>query len=153
VGDGSGLSWSELPSELARADLLGLAYLATLRADGRPRIGPVEAHVWDGRLLIGVMPRSLRARDLTRDSRCTLQTAVSGPDSGDPELKLYCRAVGAQGEPAGAWWAGRPTGEVHVYALEIEEAALVEWNLGQGEMTVTSWSSQRGLHTTSRPYP
>ena len=147
------MSWAELPPELARPDLLGLVYLATLRADGRPRVGPVEAHIWEGEVLIGVMPRSLRARDLVRDARCTLQSAVAGPDSGDPELKLYCRAVAARGEPPGAWWTGRPLGDVRVYELAIDEAALVEWNLGRAEMTVTSWSPARGPRTLTRPYP
>ena len=141
MGGRPALSWSQLPSELARADLLGFAYVGTLRPDGRPRIGPVEAHAWDGRLLIGVMPRSLKARDLERDPHCTLQSAVSGPDTGEPELKLYCRAVLAEGRPPGAWWAGRPAGDVRVYELEIDEAALVEWNLGDGEVIVTSWSA------------
>jgi hypothetical protein len=146
-------SWDEVPPELARADLLGFAYLATMRADGRPRISPVEAHVWDGQLLIGVMPRSLKARDLARDPRCTLQSVVAGPDSGEPELKLYCRAVEARGEPAGAWWTGRTPADVLVYELEVEEAALVEWNLESGLMTVTSWSPSRGVQTATRPYP
>jgi hypothetical protein len=145
------VSWGALPPELARADLLGLVYLGTLRPDGRPRIGPAEAHVWQGELLIGVMPRSLRARDLARDPRCTLQSAVSGPDAGDPELKLYCRAVAADGEPPGAWWTGRA--EAAVYALDVDEAALVEWDLGRGEMKVTSWSPGRALRTTTSPYP
>jgi pyridoxamine 5'-phosphate oxidase-like protein len=127
--------------------------LATLRADGRPRLGPVEAHLADGRLLIGVMPRSLKARDLERDPRCTLQSVVADPDSGEPELKLYCRAVPSHGEPAGAWWAGRAPADVRVHELEIDEAALVEWNLARGEMTVTSWSPARGTRTARRPYP
>jgi hypothetical protein len=145
------VSWRALPPELARADLLGFAYLGTLRADGRPRISPVEAHLWEGELLI-VMPHSLKARDLARDSRCTLQSLVAGPDSGEPELKLYCRAVKAEGEPPGAWWTGRPV-DARVHSLEVEEAALVEWNLRSGEMTVTGWSPTRGLRTTTRPYP
>ena len=153
MGERPTLSWAELPSELARADLLGFAYFATLRTDGRPRLGPVETHVWDGRLLIGVMPRSLKARDLERDPRCTLQSVVASPDSGEPELKLYCSAVPAEGEPPGAWWTGRPAGDVRVYELQVDEAALVEWNLAEAEMTVTSWSPSRGLHTAIRPYP
>jgi hypothetical protein len=153
VGERPALSWAELPPELARDDLLGFAYLGTLRRDGRPRISPVEAHVLDGRLLIGVMPRSLKARDLEHDPRCTLQSVVADPDSGEPELKLYCSAVPSEGEPPGAWWTGRPAGDVRVYELEIDEAALVEWNPGDGEVTVTSWSHARGLLTTTRPYP
>jgi hypothetical protein len=152
------VSWGGLPAGIAGpgGDLLerrGLAMLGTLRADGRPRLSAVEAHVADGRLLIGVMPRSLKARDLERDPRCTLQTVVADPHSGEPELKLYGRAVPSQGEPAGAWWAGRAAGDVRVHELEIEEAALVEWNLARGEMTVTSWSQARGTSTATRPYP
>jgi hypothetical protein len=154
VGGRPALTWAELPPGLARADLLGgFAYLGTLRTDGRPRIGLVEAHVWKGRLLIGVMPRSLKARDLARDSRCTLQTVVAQPDSGDPELKLYCRAVPAEGEPPGAWWTGRRSGDVHVHELRIDEAALVEWNPARAEMTVTSWSAAGGLRSSTRTYP
>jgi hypothetical protein len=153
VGQRPALSWAELPDELARADLLGFAYLGTVRRDGWPRISPVEAHVLDGRLLIGVMPRSLKARDLERDPRCTLQSAVAGPDSGDPELKLYCRAATAVGETAAGWWASRTAEVAHVYELRVEEAALVEWDLCSAEMTVTSWSPEGGVQTTRRPYP
>jgi hypothetical protein len=152
------VSWGDLPPGIAGPgqDLLerrGLAILGTLRADGRPRLGPVEAHVLDTRLLIGAMSRSLKARDLERDPRCTVQTVVAGPDSGEPELKLYCNAVPSAGEPPGAWWSGRAAGDVRVYELEIDEAALVEWNLSLGEMTVISWSPKRGEKTATRRYP
>lgn len=147
------MSWGALPPALARADLLGFAYLGTLRPDGRPRISAVEAHVWQGELLIGVMPRSLKARDLARDPRCTVQSLVHDPDSGEPELKLYCRAGEGEGAPPGAWWTGRPPDQAHVYVLTVEEAALVEWDLERGKMTVTSWSPARGARTATRAYP
>jgi hypothetical protein len=152
------VSWGDLPPGIAGPgrDLLerrGLAMLGTLRADGRPRLGPVEAHVVGARLLLGAMPRSLKARDLERDPRCTLQSVVADPHSGEPELKLYCRAVPSEGEPPGAWWAGRAAADALVYELEIDEAALVEWDLELGEMTVCSWSPERGLRTATRPYP
>jgi hypothetical protein len=125
------VTWGDLPPGIAGPgeDLLerrGLAILGTLRADGRPRLGPVEAHVAGARLLIGAMPRSLKARDLERDPRCTVQTVVADPDSGEPELKLYCHAVPSEGHPPRAWWADRTAEDVHVYELEIDEAALVE---------------------------
>lgn len=147
------MSWSKLPREVARADLLGFGYLGTLRRDGRPRLGPVETHVWEGRLLIGVMTRSLRARDLDRDPRCTLHSVVAELDSGEPELKLYCTAVAAELEPPGAWWKGRPACDARVYELGIDEASLVEWDLAGAKMTVTNWSPARGLRTARRPYP
>jgi hypothetical protein len=134
-------------------DRVGLGLLGTLRSDGWPRIGPVEPHVTGGRLLIGVMPRSLKARDLARDPRCTLQSVVGDPHSGEPELKLYCRAVEAHGAPPGAWWTGRPTREVNVFELEIEQAAFVEWDTERGEMKVTRWSSRDELRTATHRYP
>jgi hypothetical protein len=132
---------------------VGLALLGTLRSDGWPRIGPVEPHVTGQRLLIGVMARSLKARDLARDPRCTLQSVVSDPHSGEPELKLYCRAVEATAAPPGAWWTGRPAGEVHVFELEIEQAAFVEWDIERGEMRITSWSTAHDVRTATHPYP
>jgi hypothetical protein len=153
VGERPALSWGELPAVLGRADLLGFAYLGTVRPDGRPRIGAVEALVADTRLLIGVMPRSLKARDIERDPRCTLQSVVGDPEAGGPELKLYCRAVPAEGEPPGAWWTGRAVSDVRVYELMVDEAALVDWNLATSEMTVTSWSPARGLRIVTRSYP
>jgi Pyridoxamine 5'-phosphate oxidase len=130
-----------------------MALLATLRRSGWPRAGPAEAYVADRRLLIGVMARSARARDLARDPRCTLQSVVSAPNSGDPELKLYCRAVPGEGGPPGAWWSGRPAADVRVHALEIVGAALVSWDLAHAAMTVASWSPGRGFRRSSRPYP
>jgi hypothetical protein len=155
------MSWSALEAaasaiaERGKAclDRVGLALLGTLRTDGWPRISPVEPHVADGALLIGVMARSLKARDLARDPRCTVQSAVTDSDSGEPELKLYCRAVEASGTPPGAWWTGRRAGEARVFDLEIEQAALVEWDVEHGEMTVTSWFPAHDVRTTTRRYP
>ncbi len=112
----------------------------------------MEAYVADARLLVGAMARSLKARDVERDPRCTLQSVVTDPDAGEPELKLYCHALPSTGEPSGAWWAGR-LDAARVYALAIDEAALVEWEVAQGRMNVTSWSPERGLRRRSRRYP
>jgi hypothetical protein len=152
------MNWGELEAaapaiaERGKAclDRVGLALLGTLRADGWPRIGPVEPHVVGGQLLIGVIARSLKARDLARDPRCTLQSVVSHPDSGEPELKLYCSAAATSGAPPGAWWTRRPAGEAHVFELRIAQAALVEWDVERSEMTVTSWSPSGNLRTATR---
>lgn len=51
-----------------------------------------------GHLLFGAMARSGKARDLVRDPLCVLHSAVSGPDTGVGELKVYGRAVEADAE-------------------------------------------------------
>ncbi len=56
-----------------------LTLVGTLRHDGWPRISPVEALVWNGQLYLGMMWRSLKARDLLRDPRCVVHTVVADP--------------------------------------------------------------------------
>jgi Pyridoxamine 5'-phosphate oxidase len=160
------MTWRELEEgspDLARLgrerlDQVGVALLGTLRADGSPRISPVEPHVAAGQLLIGVMPWSAKARDLARDPRCTLHSAVTGPDTGESELKLYGRAVAAEDSVLlaavdDAWWSGRAAGEARVFALAIERAVLVQWNIAGGVMTLRRWSRERGATTLQRAYP
>lgn len=131
--------------------------LGTIRDDGSPRISPVEAHVARGHLLFGTMPWSLKTRDLQRDGRCVLHSAVVSPDSGEGELKLYGRATAADERLADAcqdaWWAARPAGAVSVFSLDIDEAAFVSWELERGQMTVRRWTSQAGYSETRRDYP
>jgi hypothetical protein len=65
-----------------RFEATGLGFLATLRADGSPRISGIEPSFWEGDLWLGMMPGSRKARDLLRDPRCALHAA-----SVDKEVK------------------------------------------------------------------
>jgi hypothetical protein len=142
----------------ARLESTRMALLGTLRADGSPRISPIEPYFTSADLLLGGMARSLKARDLMRDPRCVLHSAISDPDAGEPEFKLYGTAVAItdaerRNARADAWWAAHPPDAAYVFTLDIEQAAAVTWALGSGEMTVTRWSSARGLEQTTRSYP
>lgn len=140
-----------------RLDRAGIALLGTLREDGSPRISPVEPVFAEEHLLIGVMPWSLKARDLVRDSRCVLHSAVGALDAGESEFKLYGRALDVDDEVrkarADAWWVSRPRGDARVLSLSVEQAALVEWDLHRGEMTLTRWAPERGTSRVMREYP
>ena len=50
----------------------GLAFLATVRKDGSPRVHPVCPFVFRGRLFIATDPRSPKRHDLKRDGRYVL---------------------------------------------------------------------------------
>jgi len=141
----------------ARLDETRVALLATLRKDGSPRISPVEPFFAEGHLLFGAMAWTLKARDLDRDPRCTLHSAITGPNEGEPELKLYARAIEADDDlraacPTG-WWTDQPHDAARVFSLSIEEAAFVTWDYEAGEMTVKRWSQKTGLMTSRRSYP
>jgi hypothetical protein len=141
----------------ARLDETRVALLATLRRDGSPRVSPIEPFFAAGQLLFGAMAWTLKARDLERDARCTLHSAITGPNEGEPELKLYGRAIEADDDlraacPSG-WWTDEPHEAARVFSLSIEEAAFVTWDYEGGEMTVRRWSRETGLKTSRRSYP
>ena len=157
-------TWQELEAaapmiaRLARQRLEGMrvALLGTIRSDGSPRISPVEPYLSQGHLLFGAMSWSHKTRDLLRDPRCVLHTAITGPDAGEPEVKLYGRAVEAPTEIrencASGWWQTRHDAAV-VFILRVEVATSIEWNLHDGQMLSRRWSPGRGLTETARSYP
>lgn len=139
----------------ARFEATRIALLGTLRADGSPRISPIEPYFTPGDLLLGAMSRSLKAVDLRRDPRCVLHSAISEPDAAEPEFKLYGTAVDAPDRDArpDAWWMSHPQDAARVFALNVQSAAAVAWELERGEMTVTRWSERDGLAQATRSYP
>jgi len=159
------VSWAEVEAaapEIARLgrerlDETRVALLGTLRKDGSPRISPIEPFLSDGHLLLGAMSRSAKTRDLKRDPRCVLHTTVTGPDTGDPELKLYGRAIevddAVRDACEGAWWRHHPREAAVVFSLTIERAVFVSWDLDRGKITMKRWSAQDGLGETTRGYP
>jgi hypothetical protein len=157
------MNWSEFESaapELARAartrlEATRLALLGTVRADGSPRISPIEPYFTRNELLLGAITRSLKVRDLERDPRCVLHSPISHPDAGEREFKLYGTLVESFDREArsDAWWMSRPPEAARVFAFRIDEAAAVAWDLEHGEMTVTRWSRRSGLEEVKRSYP
>lgn len=158
-------SWLDLEQaapHIARAgrallDQARVALLGTLRPDGSPRISPVEPYFADGQLIFGLMTWSGKARDLRRDPRCALHTTISGPDAGEPELKLYGLTAAAgdllRNACRQAWWIGQPRTAADVFLLDVTQAVLIEWDLEGGQMTSTHWSPGRGLWQRARSYP
>jgi Pyridoxamine 5'-phosphate oxidase len=141
----------------ARLAAVPVAMLGTLRANGSPRISPVEPYLADGRLLIGAMTRSTKAADLRRDSRYVLHSIVTGPDNGEGELKLRGSAVPARPylltAVDRAWWSGQPPGLAAVFTLRIATAIFVEWDLQRGMMTIHRWAPHDGYNRDTRRYP
>jgi hypothetical protein len=158
-------SWRDVELEAPELARLGRArlhsarvgMLGTLRRDGSPRISPIEPYLVEGQLLIGAMAWSAKASDLRRDPRYVLHSAVTGPDSGEGELKLYGSAVQAgqdlRDAAADAWWRAWAPEKAVVFTLHIGQAVFVDWNLSRGLMTVHRWSRGSGYAVASRPYP
>lgn len=63
--------------------------LATVRADGSPRICPMEPRIFEGELWLVGMPETLKFRDLARDPRFCLHTATVDTQVTDGDAKLW----------------------------------------------------------------
>jgi hypothetical protein len=74
----------------------GLAMLGTTRADGFPRVSPVEIAVRGGELWLGMMPGATKARDLVRDGRCCLHTATVDTHVSEGDAKVFAVATKAE---------------------------------------------------------
>jgi hypothetical protein len=160
------MEWREF--ELAAGDLASRAkeafnrhhvgLLATTRNDGSPRISPVEPYFIAGRLVLGLMPWSGKARDLARDPRCELHNPVTDVGGSDPEIRLHGRAVPIRpdeldGEDVDAWWFSQADGTFALVSLEITAAASVSWETSRGRLTVERWTSESGVVRRTRSYP
>jgi pyridoxamine 5'-phosphate oxidase-like protein len=71
---------------------VGLAFLATLRKDGAPRLHPVCPVLSDDRLFVLITPASPKRSDLLRDGRYALQTFPQ-PKAGSDEFSIAGKAV------------------------------------------------------------
>jgi Pyridoxamine 5'-phosphate oxidase len=118
--------------------------LATLRADGSPRISGIECEVEDGELQFGSMWRAVKALDLLRDPRFALHSGSEDPDDWPGEAKVAgtVRAETRRSEHDGE--------EYHLFRADITEAVLVHLDEERTKLVVESWHEGRGLSRLER---
>jgi len=121
--------------------------LATLRSDGSPRISGTETQFEDGEVGMGMMPGSLKGRDLQRDPRLALHSpSVDAPPGNDAgwlgEAKIAGRAVIVQSMegPEGAVWV----------RVDITEVVVTSLDPTADHLVIESWHPGRGLETRTR---
>jgi hypothetical protein len=109
--------------------------MATLRADGSPRISGIEATFDGGELTFGSMPRARKGMDLRRDPRFALHSATVDPVTGAEalwpgEAKISGRALlaGSVADQPDADLFRADIGEVvHTHLDEAATMLVVEW--------------------------
>ncbi|MDT7707296.1 MAG: hypothetical protein QOG20_2903 [Pseudonocardiales bacterium] len=121
--------------------------VATLRADGAPRISGIECTFIDGELTFGSMPGARKGADLHRDARFALHSASVDPPEGDEavwpgDAKVAGRAVyvGQLGGPPDGELFRADVGEVVVTRLTEDATALL----------IETWTPGRGLRRIER---
>jgi hypothetical protein len=121
--------------------------IATVRADGSPRISGIEAKFEDGELVFGSMPNARKGADLRRDPRFALHGATVDPVDGAEaqwpgEVKIAGRAVAAGPTREG------PDGTL--FRADIAEVAHTHLNEAATMLVVEWWTPARGLRTVER---
>lgn len=98
--------------------------LATLRKDGSPRTSGLEVRFLHGELWLGMMPDSLKARDLLRDPRFALQANPGpGKDPGPGDIRIGGRAVEVEDLEAKSAYTQEvePPEPFHLFRTELTE--------------------------------
>jgi hypothetical protein len=120
--------------------------IATLRADGSPRISGIETVFEDGELVFGSMPNARKGADLRRDPRFALHSATIDPIEGSEadwpgEAKISGRAIapGPVTGPDGDRFVADIAEVVHTHLNDEATMLVVEW-----------WTLSRGLQRTER---
>src|ERR687894_470571 len=102
--------------------------LATLRADGSPRISGTEAAFVDGDLWFGGMWQSRKALDLLRDPRFALHNASEDPPDWTGDAKVAGRVEPVTDEARIAAVVGEtgsaPAGPVHLFRADVTELVV-----------------------------
>ncbi|MEU5259494.1 pyridoxamine 5'-phosphate oxidase family protein [Amycolatopsis sp. NPDC021455] len=114
--------------------------IATLRADGSPRISGIETVFEDGELAFGSMPNARKGADLRRDPRCALHSATVDPVEGAEaqwpgEAKIAGRALSEDGER---------------FRVDVAEVVHTHLNAAATLLVVEWWTPSDGLRKVER---
>jgi len=117
--------------------------IATLRADGSPRISGIECEFVDGDLRFGSMTGARKGADLVRDPRFALHGPTFHPEPGKEgewsgEAKIAGRAVlvtATEGE---------------AFVADITEIVITGLDAAATKLVVEWWTPERGLRRVER---
>ena len=150
---------SEEPEFAARVraafDARAHKVLATLRADGSPRVSGIEMSFVAGEPWLAGMPASVKFEDLRRDPRFALHSGSAEPDAFRADAKVSGRAILVTADSDRAAFAkdaGIPVEDMdfELFRVELEQVVLVALNEEKTALLISSWRPGRGLTTTAR---
>jgi hypothetical protein len=141
----------------SRIEATGLGFLATLRADGSPRISGIEPSFFDGELWLGMMPDSRKALDLRRDPRLALHNASVDKEVKDGDARISGRAVEVLDDAEKARFVHRfeestgqpvPPGPMHLFKVDVTEVMTLR--PAGDHLIIESWHPDKGVKRIER---
>lgn len=131
-----------------------IAYLATIRPDGSPRVHPVSPFVVEDRLVVYMEPTSPKVQDLRRDARYGMHCAVEDNSGGQGEFLIRGQAgevkdgtIRVQAFDQAKAIGYDPQERYILFELSIEEALMTVYE--DGEPKRAKWKSEQ--HPESMP--
>ena len=119
--------------------------IATLRADGSPRISGIECEFADGELRFGSMPGARKGRTAARSEVRPAWSDISPQwRATRPSGRARRRSPGARSPPGGEGPAG------DLFVADISEVVIVRLNPEATLLVIESWTPQRGLRLVER---
>jgi hypothetical protein len=120
--------------------------IATVRADGSPRISGTELEFDGGEVTLGMMGGSRKLADVRRDPRVAIHSptvdATTANWPGDAKLAGVLVAVRAPGTEAIA--------EAGYFRLDVAEVVVTSVDQAKGLLIVESWHPGRGVERLTR---
>ncbi|MFE3546241.1 pyridoxamine 5'-phosphate oxidase family protein [Nocardia sp. NPDC059177] len=154
-------TWSQFTQEapsiaalfLRRHQATGnLCMLGTLRADGSPRISPIEPMIFEDMLVLAGMPHTRKFDDLARDPRFCLHTATVDTNVTDGDAKLFGTVTDVTDETVHARFAQKLFDDSgfdirdmkfdHFFVADLTGASTVETN--DDHLDITVWKPGTG---------
>ena len=131
--------------------------MATIRADGSPRISGTEAEFWEGDIWWGSMPGSRKGADLKRDPRFALHSATVDAELtlGDAkiagrvllatadEFQRYAKHVSETNEQV-------PEGEFDAFRADVTEVVVIRIGEPADHLLIEMWHEGKGARTIKR---
>jgi hypothetical protein len=116
--------------------------IATIRADGSPRISGTETEFADGELTFGSMLGARKAADLRRDPRFALHSATYDPPENEAEWEGDAKVAGRA--------VLTDTGDADAFRADVTEVVLTRLNEAADRLVVESWHEGRGVRRVER---
>jgi len=123
--------------------------IATLRADGSPRISGIECEITEGDLRFGSMSGSRKGADLERDPRFALHGPTFHPVEGkEAEWPGEAKVAGRARTDGPVPGEDAPDGQMFV--ADIDEVVVTGLNPEGTRLVVESWTPTGGLRRVER---
>jgi hypothetical protein len=155
-------TWAEFEAEAPamaafvreRLDAHRHKLMATIRADGWPRISGIEITIDRGEVWFGGMPNARKSADLRGDPRVAIHSGSDEPAAFKGDARLTGLAVPIEDEAVKAGFmeaaGGGPPGPFDLFRLAITEASTVRVGEPADHLVIQVWRPGQGVREIRR---